>query len=366
METTNFSHSLTIHASNPHVQRVLNRFEERCRHVPCLARSLYDLIAACQQGLTGAQLPRRGIALPMTRLTTALGVGESTVSRMIKSLVDAGLLKVRRASEGERRAGGVNSYWLVDGGNHAVLGAEQSTAVVAMNAANTVPTTENAVSVSENVFPSRNPVQSASKNEVETDVTLKTGEAMALTALLFDDAVSAAVQSAIADGSFDHVKRLGLSEGDAALVWKQVRISRAETMRARSTEAQAHQRVVAEAQRLSPNRGPLAIADVLSASAPAPSAAITPKLEASVHATVKENRWKDIWTEIRDAVGGTGRARAVLAELKWSATLGQLKKWGDHGLAVGMKLIKQGRWTVPFHMPATAYSDIPDGEWMHG
>lgn len=363
METTNFSHSLTIHASNPHVQRVLNRFEERCRHVPCLARSLYDLIAACQQGLTGAQLPRRGIALPMTRLTTALGVGESTVSRMIKSLVDAGLLKVRRASEGERRAGGVNSYWLVDGGNHAVLGAEQSNAVAAMNAVNAVSTTENAVSVPENVFPSRNPVQSASKNEVETDVTLKTGEAMALTALLFDDAVSAAIQSAIVDGSLDHVKRLGLSEGDAALVWKQVRISRAETMRARSTEAQAHQRVVAEAQRASPSRGPIAIADVLSASAP--STTFFAKPEASAQSSVKENRWKEIWTQIKEAVGGAGRARAVLAELKWSATLGQLKKLGEQGVAVGLKLIKQGRWTVPYHMPASAYSDIHDSDWLH-
>lgn len=348
MENTNFSRSFTIHASNPHVQRVLTRFEERSRRVPCLARSLYDLIAACQLGLAGAQ--SRGIPLPMTRLTTALGVGESTVSRMIKSLVDAGLLKVRRASEGERRAGGVNSYWLLDGGNHAVLGAgagQSNAPVVAM---------PEVIGVSKPSAPT--------KELVTRDVTLTTGEAMALTALLFDDGVSVAVQAAIDDGSFEHVNRLGLSEGDAALVWKQVLISRAATKRTCPTEAPVHERLVAEAHRPSHSRGPIAIADVLSASAP--SAAISPKQEAPAHAAIKEHRWKDIWAQIRDAVGGAGRARAVLAELKWSATLGQLKKLGDHGVAVGIKLIKQGKWTVPYHMPSTAYSDIPDGDWLHG
>ncbi len=360
MEPTNFSHSLTIHAPNARVQAVLRHFEQRSRHVPCVARPLYDLIAACQPEM--AMQSSKGVPLPMARMTVALGVGESTVSRMVKILVDSGLLKVRRASEGQRRAGGVNSYWLLDAGRHAISAISQSTSS-ATGVMSDVSKEETHALVMHSAPMPREVVHTTPPSPsgcVPSDLRLTAAEAMSLSALLFDDSVSDAVRAATDDGSFEQLNRLGLSDAEGDLVKKQVHISRAAA--ANSREPSLPPRPAAAETKVVPvvAGGAMTIGDVLSTQLPALAAR-----PVAASSGIKEKRWHDIWQQIKEAVGATGRSRAVLAELKWSATLGQLKKLGDHGLLVGLKLIKQGRWTVPYHMPSSAYSDIPDADWLH-
>lgn len=359
METTKFSHSLTVHAPNVHVQAVLHRFEQRCRHIPCVARPLYDLIAACQAEM--ATQSSRGVPLPMARMTIALGVGESTVSRMVKILVESGLLKVRRASEGQRRSGGVNSYWLLDAGRHAISAFKQGTSSAAdvMNDVSKEETQTVVVRSAPMPLEVGHTTPPSPSGCVPSDLRLTAAEAMSLSALLFDDSVSDAVRAATADGSFEHLSRLGLSDVEVALVKKQVHISRA-AANSREPLLPSSQPAAAETKAVPVIGGVMTIGDVLSSQWPTLAAK-----SATAGSVIKEKRWRDIWQQIKEAVGATGRSRAVLAELKWSATLGQLKKLGDHGLLVGLKLIKQGRWTVPYHMPSSAYSDIPDADWLH-
>ncbi len=356
MSTNSLAGGTPVSAIVRTTHAVIAFFTQRRAAVPPTARPLYDLVAVAQRAVGGTPVP-----LSMDQLSDALGVTRATVSRMSKSLQTRGILHVIYASEHDRRHGVSARYRLLDEGRY---GLPQTTAL---------PAAEIVTSVAE-VKPAADFSLKGERASIQgrrPEASMTQAESMRACALILgSDAIATAVRDAESSGNFEQIERGDCTDSDKRLLIAHVACLREVQQKIPPAKAAESTHTSSCGGNLKRSNGPVPIGAVLVSGAAQQAAAAekTPHaVEVASPSSYGDMKLRSAWTRMCEALGGTERAKAMWAELRWSVTKGQLAKLGQRAVDVGVKLILEGRWSPPAYIPDAAYRVVRDDDfaWLH-